>query len=390
MDALTSPAPPGRPPEDRDGREAERRALLRLVATEGVGPVGIVAAVNRGGSAVAVVRRPGTTAVLDIATAPLVSDGEAGDMLARCQELGITCIGWHDPDYPRPLLHLHAPPPLLFIRGDATVLGRPAVALVGSRNATAYGRRVAERLATELSAAGVVVVSGLARGVDGAAHRGALAGAAPTVAVVGGGVERASPRAHAGLYRQILADGGAVVGEYLPGTAVQPFHFPVRNRILAALSLGVVVVEAARRSGALITAARARELGREVMAVPGPVDRATSAGANALLRDGATPVLEVRDIIEAVGLGELAWRRRGHAAPGPGRHVGSPSGATPPGFAPNSPEALIWGALEEPGPADEVVRRVGLSTSRVLSALTRLEMAGHVRREGAGAYRRSW
>jgi DNA processing protein len=201
-------------------------------------------------------------------------------------------------------------------------------------------------------------------------------------------VERASPRSHAGLYREILADGGAVVGEYLPGTAVQPFHFPVRNRILAALSLGVVVVEAARRSGALITAARARELGREVMAVPGPVDRPTSAGANALLRDGATPVLEVRDIVEAVGLGALAWGRRGRpearVSPDPEGRGDSP----PPGLPPDSAEARIWVALAEPGPADDVIRRVGLPTARVLSALARLEVAGHIRREGAGAYRR--
>lgn len=381
MDALRGPAPPGRRPLDAAERVAEREALIRLLATDGVGPVAIRGAVDAVGSAAAVVADPDGCDVLARATEGLPSEERGAAILAQCRELEITCLAWHDDAYPPGLLHLSAPPPLLFVRGDAMALARPGVALVGSRHATTYGRRVAEAMARELAAAGVVVFSGLALGVDGAAHRGALAGPAPTVAVVAGGVERASPRAHAGLYRKILEAGGAVVGEYLPGTRVRPFHFPVRNRILAALSRGVVVVEAAARSGALITAARARELGREVLAVPGPVDRPTSSGANALLRDGATPVLEVRDIVEAVGLGELAWS--GTAA-GPSSHRTSRA----PDAAPESAEWRIWSALAEPGGADDLVRRVGLPAPRVLTALTRLEMSGRVRRDGGAIWRR--
>jgi DNA processing protein len=385
VDAVTGPEPPGRAPRGDAAAAAERLALVRLVATPGVGPVRIGEAVGRQDSAVAVVRHPERARVLDGADGPLADEARAEAVLAHCRREGITCLSWHDAGYPRRLLHLPTPPPLLFVRGRVEALVHPAVAIVGSRNATAYGRRVAEGLAADLSGLGVAVVSGLARGVDGAAHRGALTGEAPTVAVVAGGVERASPRAHARLYRRILEAGGAVVGEYLPGTRVQAFHFPVRNRILAALSRGVVVVEAARRSGALITAARARELGREVMAVPGPVDRPTSAGTNALLRDGAAPVLEVRDVVEAVGLGRLAWRMREPHRSEPG---GPGGGATRPDLPDDSLEAEVWRALAEPGGADEVVRRVGRPASQVLSALTHLEVAGHVRREGGAAYRR--
>lgn len=374
VDALREPLPPGGAVVGRVALEAERSALLRLAATEGLGPVAVRRAVEARGSGAEALRDPDGVAALSERRGEIASAARAAELLARWRDEGITCLCWHDPEYPVRLLHLHAPPPVLFVRGALSALARPGVAVVGSRDATAYGRRVAERLGGDLAAAGVAVLSGLARGVDGAAHRGALGGPGPTVAVVAGGVERASPRAHAGLYRRILDEGGAVVGEYLPGTRVQAFHFPVRNRILAALALGVVVVEATHRSGALITAARARELGREVLAVPGPVDRPTSRGTNALLRDGAVPALELRDVLEAVGLGALDHP----AARGPEL----------PSFPPGSPEARTWAALVEPGGADEVVRRVGLPAAQVLRALARLEIAGHVRREAGAAYRR--
>ena len=235
------------------------------------------------------------------------------------------------------------------------MLARPAVAIVGARSCSSYGGHVARGLARELAAAGVVVVSGLARGIDGEAHRGALAGGGITVAVLGCGIDRDYPRSHAGLARRI-AEEGLVVSEYPPGVEPAPWRFPARNRIIAGLARATVVVEARERSGALITADFALELGRDVFAVPGEITSALSAGTNDLLRQGAAPLLSADDVLGAIGLER--------APPGP--------------HAALSPAAEAVSAILRDGAraADELVRAVGLGSAEVAAALVELELAG--------------
>ncbi|MBW3535055.1 MAG: DNA-processing protein DprA, partial [Gemmatimonadetes bacterium] len=211
----------------------------------------------------------------------------AEGIVAWCERAGVRPLPLGAADYPATLLDLTGPPPVLFVRGDVALLSRPGVAVVGARAATAYGRRSAERIAHLLARNGIVVVSGLALGVDGAAHRAALEAGGPTVAVMGNGPDRVHPAAHRGLARRI-AERGLLATELPPGAEARSHHFPKRNRILAALSRAVVVVEAARRSGALITARLAGEMGRDVLAVPGPMDATTSQGSNWLLAEGNT------------------------------------------------------------------------------------------------------
>ena len=260
------------------------------------------------------------------------------------------------PDYQALLRELHDPPTRLYLRGGpAELLDLPAVAIVGARSCSPYGAQVARELARELGAAGVVVVSGLARGVDGEAHRGALAAGGLTVAVLGCGIDRDYPRAHAQLAGRI-AESGAVVSEYPPGIEPSPWRFPARNRIVAGLARATVVVEARERSGALITADFALELGRDVFAVPGEITSALSAGTNDLIRQGATPLLAADDVLEALGL---------ERAP------------------PRVPDTLTAGArmLLEPlsetaRTLDELGRLTGLESAALAAALTELELAG--------------
>ena len=262
------------------------------------------------------------------------------------------------PGYPALLRELHDPPPRLYLRGaPADLLDLPAVAIVGARSCSPYGAQVAGERARELGAVGVVVVSGLARGVDGEAHRGALAAGGLTVAVLGCGIDRDYPRAHAQLAGRI-AESGAVVSEYPPGVEPSPWRFPARNRIVAGLARATVVVEARERSGALITADFALELGREVFAVPGEITSALSAGTNDLIRQGATPLLAADDVLEALGL------------------------ERPP---PRVPDTLSAGArmLLEPlsetaRTLDELGRLTGLESGALAAALTELELAGLV------------
>jgi DNA processing protein len=216
----------------------------------------------------------------------------------------IRSLALGDPTYPALLRHIPDPPARLWLRGDAdpSVLDRTALAVVGARACSGYGRTVTRLLAGEAAALGVVVVSGLARGIDGEAHRAALAVGGTTVAVLGCGVDRDYPAAHTELARSILAAGGLVVSEYAPGIEPAPWRFPARNRIIAGLARATVVVEARERSGALITADFALEDGREVLAVPGEVTSALSRGTNALLRLGATPATSAADVLEALGV----------------------------------------------------------------------------------------
>jgi DNA processing protein len=271
-----------------------------------------------------------------------------------------------DAAFPPLLAAIHDPPPQLFLRGAAgpELLSRAAVAVVGARSCSSYGRSVGRSLARDLAAAGLVVVSGMARGIDGEAHRGALAAGGATVAVLGCGIDRDYPAAHAELARRI-AQTGLVVSEYEPGVEPAPWRFPARNRIIAGLCRATVVVEARERSGALITADFALEEGREVLAVPGEITSSLSAGTNALLRLGATPVTCVEDVLEAYGI-EAA------AAP-----------ASPLGPAAERLLARLGdGALT----ADEVVRVAGVEPGAAAAVLVELELAGRVTLED-GVYR---
>ena len=271
-----------------------------------------------------------------------------------------------DPGYPALLAELFDPPARLYLRGGRPeILARPAAAVVGARSCSRYGAQVARDLARALAAAGVVVVSGLARGIDGEAHRGALAVGGLTVAVLGCGIDRDYPRVHAELARRV-AEKGLVVSEYPPGVEPAPWRFPARNRIVAGLAGATVVVEARERSGALITADFALELGRDVFAVPGEITSGLSKGTNDLIRQGATPLLTADDVLEALGL----------------------EGLPPPPSASLSPEADAVLAVLADGAAalDEISRATGLGSPEVAVALTELELAG-LAVGGDGLYR---
>ncbi|MBD0330587.1 MAG: DNA-protecting protein DprA, partial [Thermoleophilia bacterium] len=226
---------------------------------------------------------------------------------ARLHARGFRWLPRSDPAFPPLLAAIHDPPVGLFLRGsaDAAVLARPAVAVVGARSCSPYGAQVARALGRELAGAGLVVVSGMARGIDGEAHRGALETGGVTVAVLGCGIDRDYPVSHRELAARIAASG-LIVSEYAPGVEPAPWRFPARNRIVAGLAVATVVVEAREASGALITADLALEEGREVLAVPGEITSALSAGTNRLLRLGATPVTGIADALDAVGVERLA------------------------------------------------------------------------------------
>src|SRR3954466_11147654 len=269
-------------------------------------------------------------------------------------------------DLPQLLREIHDPPQALFLRGAAAVevLARPAVAVVGARACSPYGAQVARLLGRELAAAGLVVVSGLARGVDGEAHRGALEAGGTTVAVLGCGGDRDYPASPRTLAAEI-ADGGLVVSEYAPGVEPAPWRFPARNRIIAGLAAATVVVEARERSGSLITADFGLEAGREVFAVPGEIPSALSAGTNALLRLGATPLTSAADVLESLGI---------DAPTAPVLEVSE--------RATRVLSLVVAGAAG----VDDLVRGTDLDAAAVATALAELELAGAVA-EAEGLYR---
>jgi DNA processing protein len=282
----------------------------------------------------------------------------------RVERMGGRIVLVGDPDYPAALRNIHDPPLALYVLGEIRPAEK-AVAIVGARRATPYGRRMAEAIARGLAEAGVAVVSGLARGIDAAAHRGALAGSGRTIAVLGNGLNRCYPEEHEPLFRAI-AEGGAVVSEFPLDTQPFPHHFPRRNRIVSGLALAVCVVEAAQRSGSLITAEWALEQGREVFAVPQRVDDPGAAGVHRLLRDGAGLVESADDIIFALGLG---WRRPAELAPA----SASGTDETPMGLS--EVERRVFELLgSDPRPIDELIEEAALPASTVFATLTRLEL----------------
>jgi DNA processing protein len=367
-------------------RDAEDR--FRLARTEGVGPITYRRLMQRYGTAArALDALPALARAGGRAAPPSPpSTSTAGREIDRLGRMGAHLHFVDTDDYPPLLGLMEDAPPVIAVQGDADLLSRRAVALVGGRNASANGQRMAETLATELATAGLVVVSGMARGIDTAAHLGALP-SGRTVAVIAGGLDCPYPPENIDLQRRI-AEAGAVVAEAPLGTMPQSRHFPRRNRIIAGLSLGVVVVEAALRSGSLITARLAQEAGRELFAVPGsPLDPRVRGG-NDLLRQGAHVTESAADVLDNLpdhpsreGIGRSPLFARG-LPPGfsaPDSFLMPPdSDACSPHIGP-VPHAQVLDLLESsPTPVDDLVRRCQFSAAAVMAALLELELAGRV------------
>jgi DNA processing protein len=290
----------------------------------------------------------------------------ASEAMKRGRELGIEPVPWDSASYPVALTTIVDPPPVLWVRGAIEVLNRDAVAIVGARAASPYGLSVAERLAADLAATGLVIVSGMARGVDSAAHRGALSVGGLTIAVLGSGVDVMYPPEHTLLAGDIAA-AGAVISELVPGTPPLPHFFPMRNRIISGLCRAVVVIEAGQKSGSLITAKMALEQGRDVLAVPGNVLSGRNRGAHGLLRDGAKIVESADDILEELGMPSAVRKAAGSMAD--------------PVLASLTPG--------EASDLDAIAQRTGLSPTRLLPRLLELELAGAVARVGGGKFVRT-
>ena len=307
------------------------------------------------------------------------------DWLAGHPDRHVLNLG--DGQYPRPLLHCGDPPLMLFLEGRLELLHRPSVAVVGSRQATPQGLAHARHFASVLSHAGVTVVSGLATGIDGAAHEGALEGAGSTLAVIGTGPDIVYPRRHSGLWRRIAQDG-LVVSEHAPGTPALAHHFPHRNRIIAGLTQGTLVVEAALKSGSLITARLAMEGGREVFAVPGSIQSPQAKGCHELIRQGAQLVESAQEILESLGL--PASPTNSSAAPVAAAAAAvsdAPDGADDPD--PCSPHGRLLRALgHDPVSLDTLVGRTGDAASVLGARLLELELQGLVARLPGGRFQR--
>lgn len=290
-------------------------------------------------------------------------------VLDRALSKGIQVLTWESADYPRRLKDVEQAPPVLYVRGSLLPEDEWGVAIVGTRRVTAYGRQMAEELAGYLASNGLTVVSGLARGVDGFAHKAALAAGGRTIAVLGSGVDRIYPPEHR-LLADEISGSGAVMSDYAPGTPPEGSNFPPRNRIISGLSLAVIVVEAGSSSGALITARFAADQGRDVFAVPGNVHAPQSIGTNQLIRDGARPLLQPQEVLEALNLQQIQeYRTARHAIPA------------------DAVEAKLLDLVSaEPVHMDELSRQAGYSIDKVSAALTMLELKGLVRQVGGMQY----
>lgn len=280
-------------------------------------------------------------------------------------------LSWNDAGYPEALRGIAGPPPLLFVIGDAALLGQPQLAVVGSRQATPQGLDNARAFAAELVRRGLIVTSGLALGVDGAAHQGALDGGGATLAICGTGLDRVYPARHRALAQAILERGGALVSELAPGAGALREHFPRRNRLIAGLSLGVLVVEASRESGSLITARLAAEQGREVFAIPGSIHNPLARGCHRLIREGAKLVESVDDVLLELAPRLGAWLRDADAA----RPADPGAGPAPDLLAPEQ-QRLLSLLGDAPRAVDELVAASGLTAATVSATLLHLELAG--------------
>lgn len=312
--------------------------------------------------------------VVDAESMAALTSAVDAEALARTHDWlavpGNELVTWDDDDYPRALLELGFAPPVLFFRGRRELLNRPALAIVGSRNASAQGMDNARAFARALSDAGLTIVSGLAIGVDAAAHEGALEGASSTLAVVGTGLDRVYPARNRDLAHAI-ADRGALLSEFVPGTPPRAMNFPRRNRLISGLARGVLVVEAAVQSGSLITARYAGEQGREVFAIPGSIHSPLAKGCHRLIREGAKLVETAADVLEELGLA-------GTAAPL------QSAGAAPM----SSGHPLLAALAGDPADIDTLVARTGLAADELVAELTGLELAGQVESRPGGRWQR--
>jgi DNA processing protein len=361
----------------REPSEAEKIDWLRLYRSEGVGPATFFGLIEHFGTAARALealpdlaRRGGAKRSIKVPPHS-AAEGE----LAALAKLGGHLLLAKDPGFPLPLRALDTVP-FLMVLGRAELLTRPTIAVVGSRNASAGGRRLAQTIATDLGRAGLVIASGMARGIDGAAHDGALA--TGTIAVLAGGVDIVYPPEHKALYQRIV-ETGCVVSEMPPGTVPQASHFPRRNRIISGLSLGVVVVEAAPRSGSLITAREALEQGREVFAVPGSPLDPRSQGPNGLIRQGAVLTESAADVLDGLG---GAWQ-----AQAPVTAEKKEQTATAPadeGALGEARRQVVDALGATPVPVDEIIRQCQFSPAIVSVALLELELAGRLARHPGG------
>jgi DNA processing protein len=358
---------------------AEALARLRLIRSDQVGPLTFRQLLRRFGSAAAAVEAlPDLAGRAGRAQYRVADLGAAEREMERAAKFGCRLLHWGEAGYPALLAEIEDAPPVLTVRGRVELLELPAVAIVGARNASTAGRRISRLWAAELAEAGVAVVSGLARGIDEDAHKGALPA---TIAAVAGGADVTYPPELAELTDRIAAEG-LIVAEQPLGTEPQARHFPRRNRIISGLSLGVVVIEAALRSGSLITARYAGEHGREVMACPGSPLDPRSAGGNALIRDGATLVTSAADIRDCVGpaFGEID--ARAPRRPGPSPAVEPKQGA-------QDTAALLELLGPAPVALDDFAASAGISAAAASALLTDLEIAGSVIRHAGGKVARA-
>ena len=340
---------------------SERRAILALSLVADIGPVSHRQLLERFRSA---------SRALDVTVEPGAARAAydaADEALSRAAAAGLALTTIVDAHYPAPLRELHDPPPVLWSRGDWTMLADPVVAIVGTRRATSYGQRVTREIAAALARQGACIVSGMALGIDSCAHRGALDAAGRTVAVLGTGADIAYPRAHTALHRE-LGQRGLVISELPPGARSDPGSFPRRNRIIAALARLTIVVEAPELSGALITSKDALELGRDVAVVPGTIDSPQSVGSNRLLRDGAHVITSIEDALFLVGLNPPVRIEPELRGEGEGR---------------------VWRALEQGATSlDELCARAAMPVAECLTAVTALELRGIVECALTGSVRR--
>jgi DNA processing protein len=370
---------------------AETRELLALHLAPGLGPQRTAALLEHFGSAARARRAaagelgavPGIGTHLARSLAEALAQVDVEAELRQMERAGVRVLPLGGPEYPSCLAAIPAAPPLLYVRGTLSAADARAVALVGSRRCTPYGRRLAERLAAGLVRAGVTVVSGLARGVDGAAHRAALEAGGRTLAVLAGGLSRIYPPEHKGLADAVAASGALLTESAM---AQEPLAglFPARNRVISGLCRAVVIVEAPEKSGALITAGHAAEQGRTVLAVPGPVDGEGSAGCHRLIRDGAVLCRGVEDVLEeldGVSARAAAEKAAGKAA------AAAPAGP-PPGL--DEAQRRVWDFLAGgPRSVDEMAQHLGLAVPVLSGLLMALEMKKVLRRLPGSRYERA-
>lgn len=355
----------------------QRVAWLRLIRTENVGPATFRALVNQFGGAEAALealpelsRRGGGTSIR------ICKHEEAERELAAARRIGAELVVTGEAGYPSSLANVEAPPPVIYIKGRAELADRPIVAIVGARNGSAIGQKFTRQIATELGMEGIVVASGLARGIDTAAHRAALERG--TIAVLAGGIDNIYPPENAELH-EAIGEEGLLLSERPPGFKPRGQDFPRRNRLISGISLGVAVVEAAKRSGSLITARFAGEQGREVFAVPGSPLDPRAAGTNALLKDGATLITNAADIVEA--LSSIMGR-----PPAPPRALeAADEHATPeplPDIEQSERERVLSALGPSPIDIDELIRATGIAARKVQIVLLELDLAGRLERHG--------